>query len=41
MDTLGELEQTVLLAVLQVGEGAYGHTVRRELERRRAGGCRS
>jgi DNA-binding PadR family transcriptional regulator len=32
METLGELEQMVLLAVLRVGEQAYGRTVRRELE---------
>jgi PadR family transcriptional regulator PadR len=29
---LGEFEQLVLLAVLRLGEGAYGMTVRRELE---------
>lgn len=29
---LGELEQAVLLAVLRLGEGAYGLTVRQELE---------
>lgn len=31
-DYLGELEQMVLLAVMRVGEGAYGRSVRRELE---------
>ena len=31
---LGEFEQLVLLAVMQVGDGAYGVPVRREIERR-------
>lgn len=31
---LGELEELVLLAVLRLGEGAYGATVRRELKER-------
>ncbi|MGD8277891.1 MAG: PadR family transcriptional regulator [Gemmatimonadota bacterium] len=31
-DHLGELEQMVLLAILRLGEDAYGRTVRRELE---------
>jgi PadR family transcriptional regulator PadR len=31
---LGELEQTVLLAVLQLGEEAYGVPIRLEIERR-------
>jgi DNA-binding PadR family transcriptional regulator len=29
---LGEFEQTILLAVLRVGEGAYGASIRREVE---------
>jgi DNA-binding PadR family transcriptional regulator len=29
---LGEFEQTLLLAVLRVGEGAYGSTIRQEVE---------
>ena len=29
---LGELEQMMLLAILRLGEGAYGRTVRGELE---------
>jgi DNA-binding PadR family transcriptional regulator len=33
---LGEFEQIVLLAVLHLGEGAYGTTVRREIETRTA-----
>ena len=33
-DYLGEFEQLVLLALLRVGEGAYGMTVRREIEER-------
>lgn len=32
-DHLGEFEQLVLLAILRLGEGAYGMTVRRELEK--------
>ena len=35
-DHLGDLEELVLLAVLRLGEDAYGASVRREL-RRRAG----
>jgi PadR family transcriptional regulator PadR len=31
---LGELEQIVLLAVLRLGEDAYGVPIRREIERR-------
>ena len=31
---LGEFEQLVLLALIRVGEGAYGMTVRREIEDR-------
>ena len=34
MDNLGELEQLVLLAVLQVGNEAYGVPVQQEIERR-------
>jgi PadR family transcriptional regulator, regulatory protein PadR len=33
-DYLGEFEQVVLLAVLRLGEGAYGMTIRREIEER-------
>jgi PadR family transcriptional regulator, regulatory protein PadR len=33
-DYLGEFEHIVLLAVLQLGENAYGVTVRHEIERR-------
>jgi DNA-binding PadR family transcriptional regulator len=33
-DIPGSFEQLVLLAVLRLGEGAYGMTVRRELELR-------
>jgi PadR family transcriptional regulator PadR len=29
--TLGELEQTVLLAILRLGDGAYGVSIRREI----------
>jgi len=29
---LGEFEQTILLAVLRVGDGAYGSSIREELE---------
>lgn len=29
---LGEFEQALLLAVLRVGEGAYGSSIRKELE---------
>ena len=31
-ETLGSLEHIVLLAVMRLGEGAYGVTVRREIE---------
>ena len=31
---LGEFEQLVLLAVLRLGSGAYGATIRREIETR-------
>ena len=31
---LGAFEEIVLLALIQVGEGAYGMTVRREIEQR-------
>jgi DNA-binding PadR family transcriptional regulator len=33
-DLLGSLEQIVLLAVLRLGQNAYGVTVRQEIERR-------
>jgi PadR family transcriptional regulator PadR len=33
-DSLGEFEQFVLLALLRLGEGAYGMLVRREIEQR-------
>lgn len=33
-DTLGEFEQLVLLAILRVGEGAYGVPVTEEIEQR-------
>jgi PadR family transcriptional regulator, regulatory protein PadR len=33
-DTLGEFEQSVLLAIAHLGPDAYGVTVRREIERR-------
>ena len=32
--TLGELEHLLLLAILRLGEGAYGVTMRREIEER-------
>jgi DNA-binding PadR family transcriptional regulator len=31
-DYLGDFEQLVILAVMRLGEGAYGMTVRREIE---------
>ncbi|MEP6691952.1 MAG: helix-turn-helix transcriptional regulator [Gemmatimonadaceae bacterium] len=34
--TLGEFEQLVLLALVRLGDDAYGVTVRRELEKRAA-----
>lgn len=33
-DSLGEFEQSVMLAVAHLGEAAYGVTIRREIERR-------
>lgn len=33
-DTLGEFEQSVLLAVAHLGADAYGVTIRQEIERR-------
>ena len=33
-DHLGEFEQLVLLAILRLGENAYGMTIRREIEER-------
>ena len=33
-DALGEFEHTVLLAIVHVGEDAYGVTVREDIERR-------
>lgn len=33
-DHLGEFEQIVILALLHLGEGAYGMTIRREIEKR-------
>lgn len=33
-DSLGEFEQAVLLAIAHLGDGAYGVSVRREIERR-------
>lgn len=36
IDTLGEFEQVVLLALLRLGANAYGATVRREIEHRTA-----
>jgi DNA-binding PadR family transcriptional regulator len=33
-DSLGEFEQSVLLAVVHLGETAYGVTIRREIEAR-------
>jgi PadR family transcriptional regulator PadR len=34
IDTLGEFEQSVLLAIAHLGETAYGVTIRREIESR-------
>lgn len=34
VESLGEFEQTVLLAIVHVGAEAYGVTVRQEIERR-------
>src|SRR5262245_40038403 len=33
-ESLGEFEQSVLLAIAHLGDGAYGVTIRREIERR-------
>ena len=33
-DYLGEFEQVVLLALMRLGEGAYGVTIRQEIEAR-------
>jgi len=33
-DTLGEFEQLILLAVVRLGDDAYGVTIRREIEAR-------
>ena len=33
-DALGEFEQAVLLAIVRLGEDAYGVTIRREIETR-------
>ena len=33
-DTLGEFEQALLLAIVHLGEGAYGVTIRQEIEAR-------
>lgn len=33
-DTLGEFEQVILLAIVHLGEGAYGTAIRREIEAR-------
>jgi len=33
-DTLGEFEQLILLAVVRLGDAAYGVTIRREIEER-------
>lgn len=33
-ETLGEFEQVVLLAIVHLGDGAYGTAVRREIEAR-------
>ena len=38
-DTLGEFEQIVILAVLRLGDAAYGMTVRREIEQRTRRDC--
>jgi PadR family transcriptional regulator PadR len=34
--TLGEFEQLVLIAIVRLGEDAYGATIRREIEERTA-----
>jgi DNA-binding PadR family transcriptional regulator len=33
-DTLGEFEQSLLLAIVHLGHGAYGVTIRQEIEQR-------
>lgn len=33
-DTLGEFEQALLLAIVHLGEGAYGVAIRQEIEQR-------
>lgn len=33
-DTLGEFEQALLLAIVHLGDDAYGVTIRQEIERR-------
>ena len=33
-ESLGEFEQSVLLAIAHLGEGAYGVTIRQEIEKR-------
>ena len=33
-ETLGEFEQSIMLAILHLEDGAYGVTIRREMERR-------
>jgi DNA-binding PadR family transcriptional regulator len=33
-DTLGEFEQVILLAIVHLGDEAYGTTIRREIEAR-------
>ncbi len=38
-DTLGEFEQIVILAILRLGDEAYGMTVRREIEARTSRDC--
>ena len=35
-DSLGEFEQLVLLAIVRLGGGAYGTTIRREIEQHTA-----
>jgi DNA-binding PadR family transcriptional regulator len=37
-DTLGEFEQAVLLAIIHLGHGAYGVTIRQEIEARASRG---
>ena len=34
MDSLGEFEQSLLLAIVHLGENAYGVTIRQEIETR-------